>query len=245
VVQADGAERTMLGMLDDVELSSPRFISERYIVARADPRGMGTGGLVLLDVDTPMLALALPATLFGGATSVDEVAVGGTPEAPAFAVTAGDDLRRLYAWTPGPLHELFEAPPVDETLAAETPEAVRNEREGLPTVVLLDTNSFASTVITEVGAPRNVVVSPDGLRVAFRGAGDGLDSVAPGDAEIAIAYMAPPEGGGGVKVVTLNALKDHSPRFTADSKHLVFRTRFDVPRTKWVITAGRIAPVTP
>jgi len=215
-------------------------VGTRYIVAEADPRGPAGGGLVLLDIEQPMLALALPAVVFGGASQIDELSVGGTPEAPAIGVIAGDEAR-VYSLHPGALAKLFEAPPVDAALVETDPTAVRNEREGLPTVVLLDSNAFTAALVSETGWPRNLVVSPDGSKVAFRVQGDELDSAEPGDAEIAVASMKPPEGGGGVKLVTLNGLKDHSPRFSVDGKHLAFRTRFEVPRTKWVITAGRIA----
>lgn len=240
VVEAGQPGSTMLGMVDGVELSNPHFIGDRYIVAEANPRGPAGGGLVILDIEQPMLALALPAVVFGGASQIDELSTGGTPEAPAIGVIAGDE-SRVYSLHPGPLAKLFEAPPVDATLEETDPTAVRNEREGLPTVVLLDSNAFSAALVSETGWPRNLVVSPDGAKVAFTVQGDELDSTEPGDAEIAVASMTPPEGGGGVKLVTLNGLKDHSPRFSVDGKHLVFRTRFEVPRTKWVITAGRIA----
>lgn len=240
VVEAGQQGSTMLGMVDGVELSNPHFIGDRYIVAEANPRGPAGGGLVILDIEQPMLALALPAVVFGGASQIDELSTGGTPEAPAIGVIAGDE-SRVYSLHPGPLAKLFEAPPVDATLEETDPTAVRNEREGLPTVVLLDSNAFTAALVSETGWPRNLVVSPDGEKVAFTVQGDELDSAEPGDAEIAVASMTPPEGGGGVKLVTLNGLKDHSPRFSVDGKHLVFRTRFEVPRTKWVITAGRIA----
>ncbi|MBL4687449.1 MAG: PD40 domain-containing protein, partial [Nannocystaceae bacterium] len=136
-----------------------------------------------------------------------------------------------------------DAPPVDAELAEASPEAVFNKREGLPTVVLLDTNRFTATIVTGQGNPRSLSVSPDGKRVAFRVAGDGTDATEPGDDELAVASLVAGDGGG-LKVLTLNALRDHSPRFTADGTHLAFRTRFEVPRTEWVLVAGRIVELT-
>jgi len=237
VVRAGHDEDMVLGMLDGIRLSDPRWIGDRFIVAIASS---SPGGLVFFDVEQPMLALGLSSLLFDGASDINEFAIGGTPEAPALAVVAGDDVARLYALTPGSLQQLFDNPPVDAELAQLEPEAVRQEREGLPTVVLMDTNAFDPKLVTATGGPRNVVVSGDGSKVAFRVRGDEVDAVEPGDSEVAVASMNPPEGGGGVRVMTLNALKDYTPRFTADGKHLTFRTRLDVPRTEWVITAGRV-----
>lgn len=239
VVRAGSDEHVLLGMIDGVTLSRPQWIGERFIIAAADPYAGQADGLVLLDVEQPMLALALPAGLFSGATVIAELGAGGTAADPVIAVVTADDERRVSVLRPGPLAKLFETPPVDAILAETEPDAVRNEREGLPTVVLLDTNAFSAHQVTDSGGPRNLVVSPNGARVAFRLQGNEIDPTEPGDAEIAVAQTA--KGSGGVRLVTLNALKDHSPRFSADGAHLMFRTRFDVPRTKWVITAGRIA----
>ncbi|MBL4688807.1 MAG: hypothetical protein JKY37_29730, partial [Nannocystaceae bacterium] len=108
VVSAGSRERAVLGMVDGVELSGPRWIGDRFIVVRASPVGSASGGLLILDIERPLLVLALPAALFGGADEIDEVAVGGTPQAPAVVVTAGSDLRRLYVWSPGPLVAMFD-----------------------------------------------------------------------------------------------------------------------------------------
>lgn len=245
VVEAGQPGETMLGMIDSVELLDATWLSERYLVARGEPRGgPSTEGLVFLDTERPMEALLLPATVFETGATLHEIAVGGPEGARQLvAVVSGEGARRVYAMALPKLESMFASPPVDAELELEDPANVRREREGEPTLVMLDPNKLSTRVVVPDGNPRSVAVSPDGTWITFRTSGDGLDPEGPGDTEIAVAPLS--GSGAGRRLLTLNMLKDHSPRFTADGKHVVFRTRIEVPKTRWIIQAGRIAPVQP
>ena len=41
------------------------------------------------------------------------------------------------------------------------------------------------------------------------------------------------------RLLTRNGLEDHTPMFTADSKSVVFRTRFSFEKTNWILTTAR------
>jgi hypothetical protein len=42
--------------------------------------------------------------------------------------------------------------------------------------------------------------------------------------------------------MTRNGLEDHTPMFSADSKTVVFRTRFPFEKTDWTLTTARSLP---
>ena len=46
-----------------------------------------------------------------------------------------------------------------------------------------------------------------------------------------------------LRLLTRNGLEDHTPMFTADSKTVVFRTRFPFEKTNWTLTTARSVPV--
>jgi hypothetical protein len=107
-------------------------------------------------------------------------------------------------------------------------------------IVELDPAKFVVDVLTHEGNVANPVASPDGKRIAFAILERSLDRPdAADDEEIAILSLE----GGGLRVLTRNALTDGQPRFTADGRHLVFLTRAQIPKTRWEVTVARIVPV--
>ncbi|MFY0538365.1 hypothetical protein [Nannocystis pusilla] len=42
--------------------------------------------------------------------------------------------------------------------------------------------------------------------------------------------------------MTRNELQDHTPMFTADSKTVLFRTRFPIEKTNWTLSTARTVP---
>jgi Tol biopolymer transport system component len=107
-------------------------------------------------------------------------------------------------------------------------------------VVALDPNRLVATALTHEGSVRSPTVSLDGTRVAFELRGEMYDPTAPDDTEIASV----PTAGGSLAVLTRNALKDSEPRITPDGAHVVWKTRVEIPRTDWVVTASRHVALT-
>jgi Tol biopolymer transport system component len=111
----------------------------------------------------------------------------------------------------------------------------------MPTLVTLDGSGFTATALTTEGQAFSPSASPDGSKIAFVLDDSGLDERNPGDSEVAL--VATDGGGKGLRLLTRNALRDHSPRFTADGSHVVFETRVEIPKTDWRITAARAVTV--
>ncbi len=248
VVTAGQDDELMLGMIDDVDLDEVAWLSDRHLVAVGD--GVEGSALYLLDTQTPLSVLRLPSTIFENAESLHEVAVGNLGARPTLVVTAGSFPRKLYRLDlPSDLSALFSAPPVDESAtdaaqAAEVAElaaqlAADRKTRGLPEIYKLDANRFVTTALTHEGRVWSPHVAADGSWVVFILHGEVFDPTEPGDAEIA----ALPTQGGGLKVLTRNALKDHAPRLTPDGSHAVFKTRVEIPKTDWVISSPRIVAV--
>jgi hypothetical protein len=247
VVTAGQDDELVLGMLDLTNLDEVAWLSDRHLVAvGSGPQGPGVW---LFDTQTPLRVLELPGSVFENADAVHEVAVGKRGPRPVVVVTAGELPRKLYRLElPADLTELFTAPPAaaaaapvpaDPVAALELGRpAADREARGLPTIVALDPNRFVAVPLTHEGSVRHPSVSLDGTRVAFELRGEAFDPTAPDDVEIASVLTA---GGGGLAIVTRNALRDGDPRLTPDGSHVVFHTRVEIPRTDWVVSAPRFA----
>ncbi len=249
VVTAGQDDERMLGMLDDVRLSSVTWLSARHLAAVG--KGPDGTGLYLFDTQTPLTVLYLPSTLFENAEVMHQVAAGRRGDTPIIVVTAGISPRRAYRLDlPSGLESLFTAPvvgsdstaavdgePVDEALADD--ELPSREARGLPVVVPLDANRFVSTALTHEGSARNLTVSADGTTVAFALRGEAFDPAEPGDSEIGVV----PSKGGTMRVLTRNGMRDHHPQLTPNGSHVMFQTRVEIPRTEWVVTSPRIVAV--
>lgn len=228
IASAGGGQTQLLGMLDETRLSDPTWLDARFVAAVAR-RGAQVEQLVLFDLENPLTVLTIDATVFDGAEKLGEIAVAKTGDAPRLVVTAGGFPRRVYRLDlPTDLEGLFAEPP-------QPPDTIVEPREGLPTPVALDTNALKVTTLTHEGVARGLAVAPDGSRVAIALADGGLDERNPGDAEIALV----PIDGGSMRLLSRNALRDYEPRFTADGTHVVFKTRVEIPKTQWRITAPR------
>ncbi|MCA9655555.1 MAG: PD40 domain-containing protein [Myxococcales bacterium] len=235
-----------LGMIDGVELTSVAWLSERHLAAIG--QGMGGSWLYLMDTQTPMTVLRLPATAFENAEGLQEVAAGKRGDQPVVVVTAGIMPRKAYRlvlpmgleamFASPPAAEASPEPPVDELGFGGGPDVSREER-GLPAIVDLDPNRFEVTVLTHEGSARGPSVSADGRWAAVAMRGELYDPTDPDDSEIVVVST----DGGSPQVLTRNALKDHQPRLTPDGSHVVFQTRVEIPRTDWVVTSARVAKV--
>jgi len=240
VVRAGSTDRKLLGQIDGAKLRSAAWVEKGHILARGDHEGDVPDALYFLSADDPSTVLALDATAFDGASSIGEIAVGPVLGGrQMLVVTAGDDPRRLFVVDlPATVQALFEQPPV-----AEGQEPL--VRAGLPTVILLDPAVFELTALTHRGYARDPVVSPDGRNVAFALVDPDLDRPDEAeDEEIALVDLSatPPELPR-MHLLTRNDLQDLDPAFTADGRTLIFGTRVRIPRTTWVITAGRTVSV--
>ena len=214
----------LLGMLEDVELGSVVWLTDEILAVVGNSLADDRVGIYLLSLEVPMVVLRLDSTVFEGATDVEQVAA--VPGGAAMVATAGAMPRKLYHLrAPRELPGLF-------TQAELAPDDTGN-----PQVIELDPNAFIATALTEQGRVHDPVVSPTGELVAFTIRDPSLDEAdAADDDEIGVV----PTVGGAMRLLTRNALKDYDPRFTADGEHVVFRTRVEIPRTEWVITAPRI-----
>ena len=234
IVQAGSGERQTLGMLDDVRLHDPTWIDEHTVAASGRSMYGEPDGLYLFNTQHPTKVLRIDSGVFEHAGAIEQIAAvaGGR----RLVVTAGSYPRKLYRLDlPAPVGELFADPPLMEELGPI-------ERDGLPTLYELDSAAMQVVALTRQGYVRDPVVSSDGRWVAVTIDDSSLDEQAPGDEEIALVALEAGEGAR-MRLLTRNALPDHSPRFTADGRFVVFQTRVEIPRTTWVISAVRAAPV--
>jgi hypothetical protein len=240
IVAAGSGERETLGMLDEVKLQGPVWIDEHTVAAVARSMFGDPDGLMLFSTAHPMTVLRIDASVFEEARTIEQIAI--VPGGEQMVVTAGPYPGKLYRLDlPAPAPRLFEAPVQSPVL--DPVETVEPERPGVPTVVELDAEPLEVVALTRQGRVRDPVVSPDGRWVAVSLVDPSLDpSDDSNDGEIALLALDATRGAK-VRLVTRNSLEDHTPRFTADSRFVIFQTRVEIPRTKWVITAPRAAAV--
>lgn len=226
----DGNEY-LLGMLDEVELGAPVWLGSD-VVATVGTRvsNPDAAGIYVFSIANPMIVLRLDSTVFESATDVEQIAV--VPTSSDLVATAGVMPRKLYRLkVPVSWSALFQE------AAASPPPPDPEAQEDRPAIVELDPNRFTAVSLTEQGRVHDPFVSPDGELVAFAVRDPSLDEPDEADDdEVAVVSLS----AGRVRVLTRNALHDHGPRVTADGKHIVFRTRVEIPRTNWVVTVPRI-----
>jgi len=225
----DGEGEQLLGMLDDHVLGEPVWWESDLLVVPGRSNA-GTDGLYFMRPSAPLEVLRLDATVLPGETTLHQAAV--VPGRNALIVSAGQERRRLYRIDlPAAPQALFGP---DEAKLAGPP-----RKDGLPQVALLDTNRFVAQVLTDHGRAHDPSVSADGRWVTFGLRDEALDRDAPDDDEIAAVSTA----GGSMHVLTRNALRDFSPRATADGRAVVFKTQVEIPKTRWMVTVPRSVPL--
>ena len=213
----------------EISLGTPVWIDDDHLAIVGRSRaGVGGQGVLVVSRSHPGLALEIGPQALGGSFDAYEVAAAPGGEAPRLVISgAGPHLHRLYRVDlPGPL------PPLFDEARARLGGAERDLH-----VVALDPSRLVVAQLTDEGAASEPVVSPDGSTVAF--AVSRLESERDGDDEIAAVRL---DGEGGARVLTRNGLDDHTPLFTADSREVVFRTKYPVERTTWTLTTGRAVP---
>ncbi|MEZ4450111.1 MAG: hypothetical protein R3B09_11595 [Nannocystaceae bacterium] len=212
-------------------VAAPVWIDVDHLAVVVNYRESAAGqSVLLLSRHHPGVALEVGPQVFAGSFDVYAVAtVPGSAAKPELVVsTAGPHLPRLFRLDlPGPLPGLFDAaiaaaPPP----SADAPLDVR--------ILALDPATLATTQLTEDGTVSDPVVSPDGKWVTF--AVHALSDEKDGDDEIGLARV---HGEPEQRTLTRNAVEDHSPMFTGDSKYVVFRTKYPIERTTWTLTTAR------
>jgi hypothetical protein len=223
-------EPVQLALLEGHRVGDVEWIDEDRLVALAESEIDSSVWIVLLSVKDPMRVLVLSSMAVDGADGLAAVVpVPGRTSLLAATAWGG----RLYRVDlPGTWDALFEQPPMREGVAPVV-------AEGRPTVYEIDASKATAQAMQTKGNVRSPVVSADGRWVAFTVSGEGIDEDAAHDDEIAVSEIAT----GRTKLLTRNALEDRSPAITPDGKHVVFETEFEIPKTEWRITAGRIVPV--
>ena len=228
VMKAGAQDRQLLGMLLDAEFDDPVWLDDKHLVAVAST--YDSVGVFIFSTEHPTKILMILSMAFEGAQEIGDIAT--VPGKNQLLVAAGSFPHKLYRLDlPGDVAAMFETPPVIEGFEPTL-------EPGAPTLFPIDTNKLSATALSHEGRVRSIAVSPDGQHVAFGLRDSGLDEQE-GDDEIALV----PTAGGPMRLLTRNAIKDHSPRFTSDSKHVVFRTRVEIPKTTWVVTAPRVVSV--
>jgi hypothetical protein len=226
-VTAPGEPDQVLGMLESTELSGLRWLDATTLVATARYLADGSEWLAFFSTEEPLRVLVLSTTVFEGASSVrDVLAVPGRNALLAVYGGAEDRLYRLDL--PQGIAAMFANPTMAE---GKTPLVA----DGRPTVYELDPTPFSAKLLATTNFIGGAVVSADGRRAAFVVQGGDTDPDHDDDAEIAVVDVEQ----GAMKVLTRNEIRDDEPRFTADGRTILFETRVEVPRSKWVITAAR------
>ncbi|MBL9106626.1 MAG: hypothetical protein JNL82_37240 [Myxococcales bacterium] len=196
-------------------------------------------GVFIASPSHPDVLLRLDATALDASMDVHQVAPAPDgPNGPRLLVTASSEARgqRLFRVdAPRPWAELFTAA---EAAAGKKPQAVVDGTE--PWVLSLDAAGLTATALTSEGWVSDPVAARDGSSVVFQVSN--IDNgIADADSrkEIGITGLNTP---GPLKLMTRNGLEDHTPMFSADSKTVVFRTRFPFEKTDWTLTTARSLP---
>ena len=220
-----------------VRLDMPAWVGDAWLAAPGYVAGSESGGGVyLMSPAHPDHALRLDAIALDASTSIHQIApVADGPQGPRLLVTASSDRgQRLFrvdaprAWS-----ALFaDAVAADKTAQ---PQAVVDGME--PRIVALDGATFTITPLTSEGWVSDMIAAPDGSAATFQ-IRDIDNGVAEADSrrEIALVEL---DGKSPMRLLTRNGLEDHTPMFTADSKTVVFRTRFPFEKTNWTLTTAR------
>lgn len=227
----------------------PAWLDAEWLAVPGYPRADEESGEVPLNATAavyfassthPDELLRLDATALDAAREIHQVAPAPDgPNGPRLLVTASGEAfdRRLFRVdAPKKWSELY----ADATAAAagKKPQAVVDGLE--PWVLSLDAAGFTATALTHEGRVSDMIAARDGSNAVFQVSG--LDNglrVIDSEREIGIAGLDTP---GPLRLMTRNGLEDHTPMFTADSKTVVFRTRFPFEKTDWTLTTARSLP---
>jgi len=223
-----------------INFALPAWIAEDWVAAAGYSTTAATGGGVyMLSPAHPDHALRLEAITLDASHSIDGVAPAPDgPNGPRLLVAASSDRgQRLFRVDLArPWAGLYE-----QVVAADTspaPQAVVDGTE--PHVHVLDGAAFTATTLTQEGWVSDMVAAPDGSAVAFQ-IRDIDNGVVDADNRREIGLVAL-DGSSPLRLLTRNGLEDHTPMFTADSKAVLFRTRFSFEKTNWILTTARSVP---
>ena len=238
---------TELARSPSIRFDSPVWIADDWLAAGGYIVGSegANGGLYLLSAAHPDHAMRLDAMALDASTAIHQIAAAPDgPNGPRLLVTASNDQgQRLFQLdAPRSWSALF----ADALAADKAPlrPAVVDGTE--PRSLNLDGLGFTAAALTNEGWVADMVAAPDGSAVAFQ-IRDIDNGVADADSRREIAMVtldplghsdAPPA----LRLLTRNGLEDHTPMFTADSKTVVFRTRFPFEKTHWTLTTARSVP---
>lgn len=220
-----------------INFGAPTWIAEDWVAASgyASVAESG-GGVYVMSPSHPDHALRIDAIALDASHTIDSVAPAPDgPNGPRLLVAAASDRgQRLFRvdiskpWTG--LH--------DHVVAADRsppPQAVVDGTE--PRIHVLDPALFTSAALTHEGWVSDMRAAPDGSAVTFQ-IRDIDNGVVDADSRYEIGLVAL-DGASPMRLLTRNGLEDHTPMFTADSKSVVFRTRFSFEKTNWILTTAR------
>ncbi len=220
-----------------IGFAAPAWVGDEWVAASGYVAAAELGGVYLMSPAHPDHALRLDAIALNASHSVDSVAPAPDgPNGPRLLVTAtserGQRLFRVDA--PKPWAELLR-----EALAADRAPPAPAVADGTePRVLALDGAAFTVATLAHEGWISDVVAAPDGSSVVFQ-IRDIDNGIADADSRREIGLVAL-DGLSPLRLLTRNGLEDHTPMFTADSKTVVFRTRFPFEKTDWVLTTARV-----
>lgn len=232
VAALDGAATEV--ELTGVAIRDAAWLDARYVAATGDD-----GLVYLLDAKAESKPLAVMPTGIGRDPSLFEVAKLSDDSLLLTVGSAPRRLVRIQATKPWPA--LFSSPPalpVPEVAVADDDAEAPAEPPSI--AIRLDPETVTATTLTRAGNVSEPVGSPDGTSVAFTILDRALDDPGQGeDSEIALVGA----DGGNLELLTKNAVRDRSPRFTADGSAVLFQTRVEMPRSNWRIVVPRSVAV--
>lgn len=223
-----------------ISFGPPVWVADDWVAAGGYVNSAegGGGGVYVLSPSHPEHALRLDAIALDASHSVDSVAPAPDgPNGPRLLVAATSDRgQRLFRVDINkPWAALF-----DQVVAAAPPppQAVVDGTE--PRVYVLDSAVATATTLTHEGWVSDLSAAPDGSAVAFQ-IRDIDNGIADADSRREIGVVAL-DGASPMRLLTRNGLEDHTPMFSADSKSVIFRTRFSFEKTNWILTTARSVP---
>lgn len=226
-----------LARTPSINFGVPAWIADDWVAAPGYANAAEAGGGVyVLSPSHPDHALRIDAIALDASTSIDAVAPAPDgPNGPRLLVTAASDRgQRLFRVDLSkPWGALY-----DQVVAADrspAPQAVLDGTE--PRIHALDGAAFTAATLTHEGWISDMNAAPDGSAVTFQ-IRDIDNGIVDADSHREIGLVAL-DGGSPMRLLTRNGLEDHTPMFTADSKSVVFRTRFSFEKTNWILTTAR------
>lgn len=220
-----------------VRFDMPAWVADGWLAAPGYVAGSEAGGGVyLMSPAHPDHALRLDAIALDASSSVHQIApIADGPAGPRLLVTASSDRgQRLFRVdAPRGWSALF----ADAIAADKAPQAQAVVDGMEPRIVGLDGTTFTVVPLTSEGWVSDMIAAPDASAATFQ-IRDIDNGVAEADSrrEIALVDL---DGKSPMQLLTRNGLEDHTPMFTADSKTVVFRTRFPFEKTNWTLTTAR------